>query len=74
MSDPLFFHLIFMSTYALLRGGDLISIQKTMGHESVSTTQRYAKALMEGQRKLVNSFQVAESDSNIIDLNEVVGR
>jgi integrase len=57
------------ATYALLKkGGDLVSLQATLGHAEISTTARYTKALLEGQRKLVNSFEVPESESNIIEL------
>ncbi len=63
------------ATYALLRkGGDLVSLQATLGHANISTTARYAKALMEGQQRLVNSFEMPESESNIIDLKEAVGQ
>ena len=57
----------------LRKGGDLVSLQATLGHANISTTGRYAKALMEGQQRLVNSFEMPESESNIIDLNEAVG-
>jgi len=40
----------------------------TLGHADISTTARYTKALLEGQRKLVNSFEALERESNIIDL------
>jgi site-specific recombinase XerD len=40
----------------LKKGGDLVSLQATLGHADISTTARYTKALLEGQRKLVNSF------------------
>jgi integrase len=57
------------ATYALLKkGGDLVSLQATLGHADISTTARYTKALLEGQRKLVNSFEVPETESNIIEL------
>jgi integrase len=57
------------ATYALLKkGGDLVSLQATLGHADISTTARYTKALLEGQRKMVNSFEVPESESNIIEL------
>jgi site-specific recombinase XerD len=52
----------------LKKGGDLVSLQATLGHADISTTVRYTKALLEGQRKLVNSFEVPESESNIIEL------
>jgi site-specific recombinase XerD len=62
------------ATYALLRkGGDPVSLQATLGHANISTTGRYAKALMEGQQRLVNSFEMPESESNIINLREAVG-
>lgn len=57
------------ATYALLKKGcDLVSLQATLGHADISTTARYTKALLEGQRKLVKSFEVPESESNIIEL------
>lgn len=61
------------ATYTLLKkSGDLVSLQATLGHVDISTTAKYTKALLEGQRKLVNSFEVPESESNIIDLKESV--
>jgi integrase len=57
------------ATYALLKkGGDLVSLQATLGHANISTTARYTKALLEGQQRLVNSFEVPENESNIIEL------
>lgn len=57
------------ATYALLnKGGDLVSLQATLGHADISTTARYTKALLEGQQRLVNSFEVPESEDNIIQL------
>lgn len=47
------------ATYALLRGGDLIHLKETLGHTDIRTTARYAKALMEGQQKLVQGFEVS---------------
>jgi integrase len=62
------------ATYALLsKGGDLVSLQATLGHANISTTGRYAKALMEGQQRLVNRFEMPENESNIINLREAVG-
>jgi len=59
------------ATYALMRkSGDLVSLQATLGHANISTIGRYAKALMEYQQRLVNSFEMPESESNIINLRE----
>lgn len=48
------------ATYGLLKGGDLISLKETLGHTEITTTARYAKALLEGQRKLVCGFEINE--------------
>ncbi len=42
--------------------------QENLGHARVTTTERYSKALMEGKRKLVNSFEIPDTDQNIIEL------
>jgi integrase len=47
------------ATYALLKGGDLISLKETLGHSDITTTARYTKALLEGQRKLVYGFEIS---------------
>ncbi|MCP4219452.1 MAG: site-specific integrase [bacterium] len=46
------------ATYALLNGGDLVSLQETLGHTDVRTTRRYAKAMLKGQQRLVSGFQI----------------
>ena len=46
------------ATYGLLKGGDLISLKETLGHSDIGTTSRYTKALLEGQRKLVDGFDI----------------
>ena len=61
------------ATYGILRGGDLISLQATLGHTQITTTKRYSKAMREGKRKLVNGFNVPDTDSNIIDLVKKTG-
>lgn len=59
------------ATYSLLRkGGNLVSLQETLGHSDISTTSRYTKALLEGQQQLVNSFEVPENESNPIDSSD----
>ena len=61
------------ATYVILRGGDLISLQDTLGHTQITTTRRYSKAMREGKRKLVNGFNVPDSEPNIIELEEKSG-
>lgn len=61
------------ATYVILRGGDLISLQDTLGHTQITTTRRYSKAMREGKRKLVNGFNVADSEANIIELEKKNG-
>lgn len=46
------------ATYALLNGGDLISLKETLGHTDIRTTSRYAKAMLEGQQRIVNGAQI----------------
>ena len=46
------------ATYGLLNEGDLISLKETLGHADIATTSRYTKALLEGQRKLVDGFDI----------------
>jgi integrase len=59
------------ATYALLKKGrDLVSLQATLGHANIQTTSQYTKALLEGQQRLVNGFEVPESESNIIELRD----
>jgi integrase len=58
------------ATYTLLNGGDLISLKETLGHDDIATTSRYTKALLEGQQKLVNSFEVDEDGGEMIDFPE----
>lgn len=55
------------ATYTMLNGGDLISLKETLGHEDIKTTSRYIKALLEGQQKLVNSFEVDDEDGELIN-------
>jgi len=58
----------------LRKGGNLVSLKATLGHANIFTTGRYANALMEGHQRLVNSFEMPESESNIIDLKAAVGQ
>ena len=50
------------ATYALLNGGDLMSLKETLGHAEITTTSRYTKALLERQRKLVSLFEIKDED------------
>jgi integrase len=36
--------------------------------ETRSTTRRYAKAIIEGKRRLVNSFQIGEKDGEVMEM------
>ena len=56
------------ATYALLNGGDLVSLQDTLGHTDIRTTRRYAKAMIEGKRRLVNSFQIGEKEGQVLEM------
>jgi len=56
------------ATYTLLNGGDLVSLQDTSGHTDIRTTSRYAKAMIEGKRRLVNSFQIGEKDGEVLEM------
>lgn len=55
------------ATYSLMKGGDLISLRETLGHTDIRTTERYAKAMFEGQRRLVQGFQVGEKEGEVVD-------
>jgi integrase len=56
------------ASYALLNGGDLVSLQDTLGHTDIRTTRRYAKAMIEGKRRLVNCFQIGEKDGEVLEM------
>jgi len=58
------------ATYALLNGGDLVSLKETLGHANATTTYRYTKALMEGQIKLVTGFEIDEDQGEVIEFPE----
>jgi len=60
------------ATYTLLKGGDLISLREILGHSDIKTTGRYAKAMFEGQQRLVKGFQVGEKDGEVIDFPEEI--
>jgi integrase len=47
------------ATYTLQKHPNMVDLQETLGHADISTTSRYTKALLEGQQKLVNSFEVS---------------
>ena len=46
------------ATYAIMKGGDLIHLKETLGHADIRTTARYAKAIVEGQKRLVDGVEV----------------
>lgn len=56
------------ATYSLLNGGDLVSLQDTLGHTDIRTTSRYAKVMIEGKRRLVNSFQIGEKEGQVLEM------
>jgi integrase len=56
------------ATYSLLNGGDLISLQDTLGHTDIRTTSRYAKAMLEGKKRLVSGFQIGEKHGELIEM------
>ena len=45
----------------------MISLQETLGHSDISTTSRYTKAMLEGQKKLVDSFEIWGDPGEVID-------
>lgn len=59
------------ATYSLLNGGDIISLKETLGHSEIRTTSRYTKALLEGQRRLVNGFEVSDNLGGLIDFESI---
>ncbi len=56
------------ATYSLLYGGDLVSLQDTLGHTDIRTTSRYSKAMLEGKRRLVNGFQIGQKNGDVIEM------
>jgi len=56
------------ATYTLLHnGGSLVTLSDILGHSTITMTTRYAHALDEGRKKLVNSFQIG-SNVNLEDI------
>ena len=47
-----------------MRGGDLIHLKETLGHADIRTTARYAKAIVAGQKRLVEGVDLARENSN----------
>lgn len=56
------------ATYALLNGGDLISLKEILGHTDIRTTSRYAKAMLEGQQRIVNSIKIGTGAVQVEDM------
>ncbi len=57
------------ATYTLLKHPDMVSLQEILGHSDITTTSRYTKAMLEGQRKLVSSFEVTGEPGEIVDFS-----
>jgi hypothetical protein len=51
-------------------GGDLIHLKETLGHADIRTTARYAKAIVEGQKRLVEGVEVPVREDRTMYLNE----
>lgn len=58
------------ATYALLNGGDLISLKEILGHTDIKTTCRYAKAMLEGQQRIVNSIKIGTGAGKLEEMPE----
>ena len=52
----------------------MISLKETLDHSQITTTSRYTKALLEGQKKLVRGFEVADTEEKLINFDRTKKR
>ncbi len=59
------------ASHFLMNGGDLYTLKEILGHKELNTTARYLTITTAHKAKAMEIFVVAESDSNIIELNKM---